>query len=480
MKSHRSAPAPSAPRRPLVGALAALLLAVAALAWWRLTSSARAAPEVVTLVRPQGVDEEVVALVAEHVRRASEAPRDAELRATLAMVYEANELWDEARRSWEGALALAPDRPDWRYHLAICTRQAGESEAALEILREVVSQRPELAAARHRLGDVLLEWGDPEGAAREFEAVIALAPNAAIGYVGLAEALLPGGAYQRAAELCERALGLSPGYKRAHYNLGLAYRGLGRLAEAADELNKGLEAKKEFLSDPLSERIETYRTSYTVRLIEAANLEKGGRVADAARILEPVIARHPDDVNALNNLAACYIQLGRIDEAIGLLQRARNLEPAQFATYINLATAELARRNALEALAMASEAVERAPAVGRTFFVRGRALAALERWGEAYIDLKKSIALDATNAHAYLVLGDSCLRLEVFSEAVEHYAAAVRMIPRELMAHTGLALAALRAGDLPRAKASWQRARELAPEHPLVVKIATELQDAER
>ena len=60
----------------------------------------------------------------------------------------------------------------------------------------------------------------------------------------MAEALLRDGEHQRAADLCERALRFAPGYKRAHYNLGLAYRGLGRKDEAADELNKGLEAKK--------------------------------------------------------------------------------------------------------------------------------------------------------------------------------------------------------------------------------------------
>src|SRR5688572_21927638 len=149
---------PARARRIVWPALVAAAIAISIGAWWRFRPRVDAAPRpVVALSNAASVDEEVTALVSEHVRRAREAPGDAELRANLAMVYEANELWDEARRGWEDALALDPGSSLWRYHLAICARQAGDSDRALELLREVAAQEPALAAARYRLGDALLE-----------------------------------------------------------------------------------------------------------------------------------------------------------------------------------------------------------------------------------------------------------------------------------------------------------------------------------
>ncbi|TDJ67339.1 MAG: hypothetical protein E2O39_14980, partial [Planctomycetota bacterium] len=54
---------------------------------------AAAPPEVVQLVYTAGVDEEVAALISEHVALARARPTDPDLRANLAMAYEANELW---------------------------------------------------------------------------------------------------------------------------------------------------------------------------------------------------------------------------------------------------------------------------------------------------------------------------------------------------------------------------------------------------
>ncbi len=44
-------------------------------------------------------------------------------------------------------------------------------------------------------------------------------------------------------------------------------------------------------------------------------------------ILERVVAQHPNDTVALNNLAACHLQLGQYDEALALMSRVVHIEP---------------------------------------------------------------------------------------------------------------------------------------------------------
>ena len=225
---------------------------------------------VVDLTDAAGVDEEVVSLVREHVARARQEPGDAERHATLAMVYEANELWDEARRSWDNALAQNPDRPLWRYHASICTRQAGDSEGALGSCGRSSRRTPPSPPRATAWGTCCSRPARPTAAGEQFQAAIDLAPQQPNAYVGLAEVLLREERYDEARELSERAIAMAPDYRRAHYNLGLAYRGLGRKAEAQDELNKGLNAKKDYMRDPLAQTIESYKRIALVNAPRAA------------------------------------------------------------------------------------------------------------------------------------------------------------------------------------------------------------------
>ncbi|MDP6539708.1 MAG: tetratricopeptide repeat protein [Planctomycetota bacterium] len=427
---------------------------------------ADAPPEVVELVHTAGVDEGVVALIAEHVARARSRPTDAEARATLAMVFEANELWSEAEQAWRDALAFEDENEVWRYHLAICARQRGGAEEALELVRRVAKALPDMPGARHRLGAMLLEAGDEAGARREFEAAIELVDFAPPCYVGLAEVMVRTGDPARAAQLCRRALALDPESKHAHYTLGLAYRDLGRMDEAEVELNKGLNASRRYLSDPLTKRIERFRVGYTVRMLEANRLEKAGKLPEAAAILESLLLRHPQDHTLLNNLAAVLTRQGKTDRALELLGRAAEVTPGEFSTHINLAACYLDMGNFPLALENAEEACRLAPKVGQAHFVRARAYLALGRTGEAYAELKEAAALDSTAGIFRALLGEVAGRLGEHDAAVEHLEAAIRMMPGYLPAFAVLCRLHHGRGERREALEVLQRTRQAFPNHP--------------
>lgn len=432
-------------------------------------------PAVVELTHGGKVDPSVTALVRTHVEEARRSPHDPERRAHLAMVYEANELWDEADRAWGDALALAPDRPLWMLHRAIAARQAGHDARARALLEAVVGREPNLAGARFRLGEALLEAGDLVGARREFEAAHARLPKHPDPLISLAELATREDDPQRAEELCRRALALAPDSRRAHYVLGLALRAQGRLEEAREALQRGLEAKRTWVPDPLTERVASFRRGYTVRINEAAELERVGRVDEARRMLEQIVLEHPDDVTALNNLAAVRIQSGDLQGALALLERARALEPNQFATYINRSTAELSLGLPEDALSSATRAVEIARSVGRPYFVRARALIALGRWHEAYDDLVRATELEAGDFLPFALLGDVAMELGRNVEAVRAYEGALQRKADHLPARTRLVLVHERLGQRAQALRAFEDARRLAPSHPEVQALARRL-----
>ncbi|MFN0006717.1 MAG: tetratricopeptide repeat protein [Planctomycetota bacterium] len=430
---------------------------------------------VVELAATEAVDPDVVALVRRHAAGARLQPGDARLRATLALAYEANELWEEGTRAWADALFLDPAQPVWRYHEAICLHHLGDAAASISALRRAVAEAPDFAAARHRLGERLLDAEDLEGARGEFEASIRLVDFAPDPYIGLAEVMLRKGDHARTVQLCERALALDPDSRRAHYALGLAYRGLGRQDEAQAELGKGLESGRRYLSDPLTSQLESFREGFSVRFAEAARMKKEGHLQGAVPILESLLKRRPDDVNVLNNLAGCYIELQRFEAARPLLVKAAEIDPAQFATYLNLAEVEVRTKRFAEALANADKAVELAPKLGRSHSMRASVLLETGRIEEAFVEFETAVELDPTSGFDFGRLGSLALGLGRLREAVEHYETAARLLPDSLPAQAGLAKAYFRAGEKPKALAAFERARKLAPKSAQVQALGVEL-----
>jgi cellulose synthase operon protein C len=103
--------------------------------------------------------------------------------------------------------------PDTIKHLATLLEEAGkpkEAAAALQRLNYIVPQDPDL---HKRLGGLLIAQSDYNGAIREFAAVLASKPLDQAG---------------------------------AHYDLGRAYFGAGKKAEALDQIEASLEVAPNF------------------------------------------------------------------------------------------------------------------------------------------------------------------------------------------------------------------------------------------
>jgi protein O-GlcNAc transferase len=427
-------------------------------------------PPIVELEASSTIDSAVRDVINEHLGRVRSEPLSADRHAELAMVYQANEFWEAAQGAWSSALSLEPKRAAWIYHRSTCLRQAGYTDDALLELVRSVKLDGNSPASRNDLGVAWMEEGELEKAADEFQSAIDLHPEHPTPLVGLAEVRVRQDSFQEAATLCESALKKTPDYKHAHYTLGLAYRGLGRADEARDELNKGLNAKRISVQDDIAKRVTSLKTSYTSRLAQASGLEARGEHAAAAVVLEKVVASRPNDVTALNNLAAIYSRIDRVDDAIAIGKKAQQIDPTQFATYINLSSAYLTKGQVGEALDQADRAVSLASDVGRCYFVRARAYVAMKRPEDAYRDLQRSVELDATQWISFAVLGDVALGLNRLPEAVQAFRTTLRMEPGYFPGAARLTLCLHRLGNRPEAIAAFERARAMSPNH---VDIAT-------
>jgi tetratricopeptide (TPR) repeat protein len=142
-----------------------------------------------------------------------------------------------AANAFRSAVALKADDPKARFFLATALEGAGEMEAALTAYRELLTIRPESAEGHLGLGVLLTKLGGERAdeGIRELLRAINLNGDLYEARITLGRALLRKGHAQESVEHLQRAAALAPTNPEPHYQLALAYRRLGKTAEAERE-----------------------------------------------------------------------------------------------------------------------------------------------------------------------------------------------------------------------------------------------------
>lgn len=140
-----------------------------------------------------------------------------------------------AIRAFSNAVALQPENAQALFFLATTLERAGDSQGALTAYRKVIAIQPDSYKGHLGLGAMLLKRGgtDAEEGLKELLVALRLNPNVYEARVALGRALVTLGRPLDAIEHLERAAELAPENPEPHYQLSLAYRRLGRKAEAA-------------------------------------------------------------------------------------------------------------------------------------------------------------------------------------------------------------------------------------------------------
>jgi tetratricopeptide (TPR) repeat protein len=422
-------------------------------------------PPPVELASIEETDEEIAELVNKALAELRLDLEDPERRVKLALIYEANDLWDEAHAAWVHAIEMSEESGTASlgvqvYHRALCARQMGEIELAEELMGSAAQLAPNLAAAHFELASMKLENGELEASEGSFKRASLLAPQAPDPIVGLAFVRLGQDDFKEAESLARRGLAIDPSLKRARYGLGIALRGQGRLEEAERELTLGLGATRRSISDPLSKRIQSYKTGYQSKISRAVNLVNSGDPAGAVRLLVPLLDAHSRDEALLNNLAVAYTQTGAHEKAREVLLKLILVKPGSFAAYINLTNAELELGMNAEALKHGEAAVRYGPEIAKTRFVRARAYIAYKRWNEAYADLKKAVQIQAEDWIHHFFLGEVCQELSRHEEALRAFEQALLLNSNARHIWLELGFSAAYTGKLKRATEAHQRAAQ--------------------
>ncbi|MEJ1976210.1 MAG: tetratricopeptide repeat protein [Acetobacteraceae bacterium] len=337
---------------------------------------------------------------------------------------------DEAERLYRQVLARDPRHADSLHLLGVVAHQAGRNDAAVDLIRKAIAGNAGVAFYHSNLGNALRELQRLDEAVAAFSEALRLQPHCLEAHVNLGNTLLDQGKLDEAVASYGRAIALKPDLAEAHNNLGNAHKEAGRPDAAIASYRRAIECQPAhpeaylnlggmFLAlGRLDEAVAAclralaLKPDYAEALVSLGNaLREQERLDEAAICFCKALALKPDYAAACNNLGNVLRERGQLDEAVACCIRAINLAPGFLEAHVTLGSTlrELGRLD--EAVACFHKALEIKPDYPGAHNNLGIALRQQGLLDPAVACYRRAIALDPDDPDAHLNLGTALLAL---------------------------------------------------------------------
>ena len=197
---------------------------------------------------------------------------------------------DKAAVVFESVLQRWPGQPDALHFLGVLKHQAGDSDAAVALIRQAIEVMPGAVGPLNNLGNVLVEAQRFEEAEAAFRQCLDLQPDFVDALSNLATIHSKRGEHAEAETLCRRAIAARPEFGQAWYNLSVSLLAQKRIEE-------GLAAN--------SRAILLWPKHLQARDAVARALVFLGRLDEAATLYREWLKVDPDNPVIQHHLAAC-------------------------------------------------------------------------------------------------------------------------------------------------------------------------------
>jgi len=249
--------------------------------------------------------------------------------------------------------SLKPEDPALALRLSDRYAQLGQADQAEAVLRELQERAPRNSAAVSRLAELYLRSGRIPEASRQLEALRKIDPANPVTYYFLGVVALEEKQFERARNHFERAILINPGLEPAHTDLAVALLSLLRPEEAVSVLDRARkEVPPSFRIEYLSgvarsqlkrfdQALEAYSaaeklgstnqpplTDHRFYFQVGALLERKGDETKSIEYLEKALELKPDYDEALNHLGYMWAEKGKnLPKARAMIEQALKAEP---------------------------------------------------------------------------------------------------------------------------------------------------------
>jgi putative PEP-CTERM system TPR-repeat lipoprotein len=358
--------------------------------------------------------------------------------------------WADAERWSESLVSRYPGDAQALYLKAEVLRQAGRTDAAVEVLRQVLEIDPGHVDANMRLADVALSAGDAEVAQRHYASILSARPDNLDALLGQARVAAADGRPDDAEAALATSIGAHPGALAPRVLLARKLLGRRDPQRAVAVLQD--DAPAAFRSD----------AAY-LQLLAEALLAAGTPqlAADAAREL---VALRPDRIEAYGLYARI---LTALDDKIALeetLQQMLTIDPAHVPTRLELVRLQIATGRFEVAERLLSPLLANLDRPPLADLLYGLILTATGRPAQAVASLKHAHDV-MSSQRTLLALANAEAQARSLDDAIARQRAWLEEHPADVEVHVNLAGHLVQAEYVSEALAEYERALALNPEH---------------
>ena len=297
-----------------------------------------------------------------------------------------SERYEEAEKYFLKVIASNPDFPEAHLNLAqLYTLMPESSEKAVPHFQKVVELLPQLAFARLKFGETLLNLGKSRQAIDHLEKAVELAPDSA----------------------------------EAYYRLASAYRNEGDIAKTEQILSRfhELDSKSRFWERSRARAQAFYKEGTENLKPRDAGHRNGEDVEKALRAFEKAVELSPDYDEAHSGLAQGYLDLSRPREALRHIDQALALQPYNSHHHYIRALCLQGLRNISAALEAVEDAINLEPSLAQYHNLLGNLFFSNGQYQETVSAYRKAVDLEPSNPLYHLNLSSALAKINSFDES---------------------------------------------------------------
>jgi predicted TPR repeat methyltransferase len=333
------------------------------------------------------------------------------------------------------------------FNQALALHQAGDSEPAEQLYRQLLATDPNHADVQHLLGILLGQQGRFTEALIPLQAALLLDPASPTFHNSLGNVEKHLGHIEQAIFHYQEALKSPLASSAVHNNLGTLLQRKKEWAEASECYRKALEIRPEYAD-----------AHYNLSMV----LTEQGQYAEAITHLELTLTHQENHPQAHFHLAQLLLQQQRPEQAIAHCQHRLQIDPNHIETHHQLAVAFTQQNCWEEAIAHYQKTLSLKPDHDEALHNLG-ALYVVQRKPELALTCYLKLLEIAPNFDAYYNIGVIYLYQDRHQDAINYLSEALRLEPRSFNTQVNLGAVYLKQENLEKAAFHYETALELKP-----------------
>lgn len=339
---------------------------------------------------------------------------------------------DAAEVCYLNAQTLTPDDRRWPYYLGHVYKGKGPIEKSVASFERALQLAPSDLATMIWLGDGYLTEGRDDSADQLFAKAAALQPTAAAARFGEGRAALAGRDYRRAVDQLTEALRLDPQATKVHYQLAMAYRGLGDLPQSQAHLAQQGDREPRPV-DPLMRDIDgLLESAEAYNLRGGAELDAGHWEAAAAQFRKG-LELSPNESSLRHRLGTALYQMGDTGGAAEEFEQVLQTSPDYSRAHFSLGVLSNGAGNYPVAVEHFGAALKSDPNYVEARVQLAGVLARRGKPGEAVVQYTKALESEPTNSDAAFGRAMAFVRLHRYIDARDALADGMKNHPDQPM-----------------------------------------------